>query len=503
MKLLKQYILLVVALLLLFPVTGYCISVDNSTSAMDAAVSSLTWSHTVNSNTNGILLVGVSLSPKNVPVGSVTYNGLPLSLVGAVQDPTNSRLEIWSLLTPPTGPHNVVVTMSGGTSVNMIVGGSASFIGVDQTTPLHGGFTSDNGTLGLAPSVVLSTSHVDQVAVGAVAMEGLNVLALGTQNSLWGQIYILGLLNSVQGSGSWAQGTGGNVTMSWVTVLALGWSTGGVVLNPDPAYLPDAMIKNNGEADAAYLTPNLYETTASIQAKTQSVVNGTTATYLLKFANNGLLNDQLRITGTASGSNFTVQYLDDSSIDRTAAVTGAGYTTAALPFGGSRVWTLRVTPGATVVGGTSYPVSVTVRSVDAPTMTDQVKATTSSASPVLTMIKSADKASYKPGDDITYTLNCSNGASLSSASSIVVTDPVPSNTGFKIGGVSFNVGSSTLTAAYSYSNDSGATYAYTPVSGGCAAPAGYDYCVSNVKWTMAGSMPTNSSFSVGLLVRVK
>ncbi len=499
MKSLKLHIVVIISILIFLPVKAYCISVDNSASTITIFANSMTWSHTVNNNTKGMLLVGVSLRPNSVSVSSVTYSGMPLTLVGTVNDSSLARLEIWSLLAPPTGAHNVVVNMSG--AVEAVIGGSASFIGVDQTTPFHGGFTSDN-SIGLVPSLVLSTSSVNQVAFAAVAMEGLSLLAVGTGNPLWGEFYLLGLFG-IQGSASWEQGTGGNVSISWVNLLLAAWATGGVVLNPDPAYLPDAMIKNNGEADAAYLTPNLYESTASIQVKAQSVINGTTATYLLKFANNGLLNDQLTITGTGSGSNFTVQYLDESSIDRTAAVTGAGYTTAALASGGSRVWTLRVTPGATVVGGTSYPVSVTVRSVDAPTMTDQVKATTSSVSPVLTIVKTADKASYKPGDDIAYTLNCSNGASLSSASSIVVTDPVPSNTGFKMGGVSFNAVTSTLTTAYSYSNDSGATYAYTPVSGGCAAPAGYDYCVSNVKWTMAGSMPTNTSFSVGLMVRVK
>jgi hypothetical protein len=44
---------------------------------------------------------------------------------------------------------------------------------------------------------------------------------------------------------------------------------------------------------------------------------------------------------------------------------------------------------------------------------------------------------------------------------------------------------------------------YTPGTGACTAPAGYDYCVTHVRWTMAGTMPTGKSFTVGMTVRVK
>jgi len=94
-------------------------------------------------------------------------------------------------------------------------------------------------------------------------------------------------------------------------------------------------------------------------------------------------------------------------------------------------------------------------------------------------------------------------AGLTDASNIVISDPIPANTGFKFGGAIFNAGTSTLTSSISYSNNNGTTWVYTPVSGGCAAPAGYDYCVTNVKWTMSGAMPSGTNFSSGLVVRVK
>ncbi len=269
---------------------------------------------------------------------------------------------------------------------------------------------------------------------------------------------------------------------------------------------PDAMIKLSSEADTAYLTDNIYEATVTVQVKSGGAVSGTTATYAVKFENDGNMTDSFVITGTGSGSGFTVQYLDETATDRTAAVTGAGYTIANILAGGSRVWTVNVTPAgnpAPVVGGTSYSIFVTVASSTDGSRKDQVEATTTSTSANLTLLKSADKTSFNPGEDITYTLTASNSNGLTSASSVIITDPVPTNTGFKIGGATFNAGTSTLAAVISYSNDSAATWVYTPVSGGCTAPAGYDYCVTNVKWTMTGSMPGGTNFSAGMIVRVK
>jgi uncharacterized repeat protein (TIGR01451 family) len=269
-------------------------------------------------------------------------------------------------------------------------------------------------------------------------------------------------------------------------------------------YLPDAMIKLSSEGDASYLTDDTYESTASVQAKSQGVVSGSTATYTIKFENDGSNTDSLIITGTGNGSGFTVQYLDDTATDRTADVTGPGYTISSLSAGANKVWTLNVTPSgdpSPVAGGTAYEVFVTATSSGDGTRTDQVKATTSSTSANITLLKSADKATADPGEDITYTVDATNGSGLSGASSIVVTDPIPANTGFKVNSETFDPQTSTLTRTVDYRNSSG--WGYTPTDGGCSAPAGYDYCVLEIKWTMTGTMPTNTSFRIGFVVRIQ
>jgi uncharacterized repeat protein (TIGR01451 family) len=271
-------------------------------------------------------------------------------------------------------------------------------------------------------------------------------------------------------------------------------------------YQPDAMIKLASEGAGAYATDNVYEATATTQVKSQGVVSASTAIYNVLFQNDGNVSDNIVVTQAAADNcaGYTIQYLDNTTTDRTAAVTGAGYTVTGLAAGAGTTWTLRVTPAGTVNGGSpACRVSVTATSAGNGARTDQVRGITSSTSANLTLLKSADRATVAPGQDITYTVNASNGAGLTPASVVVVADPIPAYTGFKVGSATFSPGTSTLSGAPVYSSDNGATWAYGPVSGGCSAPAGYDFCVTNVRWTTTGTMPQGTSFSVTFVVRVK
>jgi uncharacterized repeat protein (TIGR01451 family) len=279
-----------------------------------------------------------------------------------------------------------------------------------------------------------------------------------------------------------------------------------VPLKPMPDYQPDAMIKLASEGAGAYATDNVYEAAAATQVKSQGVVSASPAIYNLLFQNDGNVSDGVVITQAAADNcaGFTVQYLDNNSANQTAAVTGGGYTISGVAAGAGTTWTLRVTPAGTVNGGPpACRVSVTATSAGNGTKVDQVRAVTSSTSANLTLVKSADRATVAPGQDITYTVNASNGGGLTTASAVVVTDPIPAYTGFRVGSATFSPGTSTLSGTPVYSSDNGATWTYSPVSGGCAAPAGYDFCVTNVRWTTTGTMPQGTSFSVTFVVRVK
>jgi hypothetical protein len=85
-------------------------------------------------------------------------------------------------------------------------------------------------------------------------------------------------------------------------------------------------------------------------------------------------------------------------------------------------------------------------------------------------------------------------------------DAVPANTDFKVGSITNSLGTTGLTVAVAYSNNGGATYAYTPVSGGGGAAAGYDRSVTNIRWTFTGNLSQtspNNSGSMSFISRIR
>ena len=128
--------------------------------------------------------------------------------------------------------------------------------------------------------------------------------------------------------------------------------------------------------------------------------------------------------------------------------------------------------------------------------------------PNVTLAKSVSPsgaAQLVPGADLTYTIGFTNGGTAV-ASSLVVTDPVPPNTDFKVGSVTSSLGTTGLTVVVAYSNNGGSTYVYTPVSGGGGAPAGYDRSVTNIRWTFTGNLSQtspNNTGSVSFVARIR
>lgn len=423
--------------------------------------------------------------------------------------PPGSTYTVTAHVSKMTGGNSYVYLDSGGTTVT-----------IDNLSP--GQVTAASLTSSLAQASLTWTSPADADVGSFLVLRAPGAAVTGTPTE--GAIYTLG--NSVgngvvacvvakpmtsctdNGSASgteviyettyyykiFTRDTSGNYSSGGVNVLA-----GFVPHN----YRPDAMIKVSTQGDTAYLTPNTYEMPASSQTVPQGVLSGSAAEYTVRFRNNGSTTDSIRITGTPSASNFIVHYQDESSVDRTASVTTGGATIAGLPVGGYKDWTVMVTPVggiSAVKGGASYNVSVTATSVTDNTKVDQVTAATTSTSPNVTLVQNTDRATCRPGEDITYVTTATNGTGLNSAKAVVVSNAVPADTGFKIGGATFIPGSSGLSCAISYSNGS---YGYVPSSGGCGAPSGYDYCVTEVKWTMTGSMPAGTSFTCNLVVGVK
>jgi hypothetical protein len=226
--------------LLSFQAANAAITLDNSAhgATTGGTKTSLTWTHTVGSGSNRILIVGVSLKTRSVSLGSVTYAGTALSKIGAVSTGSNdNRTEMWYLLAPtPTVNGAVVVTMTASQST-AIAGGSLSYTGVKQSAPA--GFTSNSGN-SATPSVVVANATGDVVIDTATANGDAGTL---TPNAAQTQRWNLFSGSSGDGneiiSGGSTKAGAASTTMSWtVSGGNKPWTIAAVPLAPAaPAFI--------------------------------------------------------------------------------------------------------------------------------------------------------------------------------------------------------------------------------------------------------------------------
>ncbi len=215
--------------------SGSPIAVDTtSVGTSNGNVTSLTWAHTVNAGSNGVLVVSVAplheAQPSNA-ITSVTYAGQALTKIVAASG-TSVDAELWYLLSPQAGTNNVVVTVNGSADV---VAAATDYFNVSQTTPL-GTPASANGQ-SASPSVT-ATSATGQLVVDALAfcadMAPASPSGSG-QTQLWNSNSGTGSGSDSFGAGSYVDGAA-SVTMSWSVSQSDYWAEAAVGLIP--AYLP-------------------------------------------------------------------------------------------------------------------------------------------------------------------------------------------------------------------------------------------------------------------------
>src|SRR5208282_1651082 len=110
------------------------IAFDNSgtggTSCGSTPCSSLTFPYTVNSNTNGLIIVNVGLNDYTDSVTGVSYGGHALTFYGDAYDVTVGAVSVWYMLGELSGTNNVVINAS---SAHIFGATAASYTGVSQT----------------------------------------------------------------------------------------------------------------------------------------------------------------------------------------------------------------------------------------------------------------------------------------------------------------------------------------------------------------------------------
>lgn len=274
---------------------------------------------------------------------------------------------------------------------------------------------------------------------------------------------------------------------------------------------------NNSATDATTINqlPDLTIAKSHTGNFTQGQVG---ATYSITVTNSGFaattaavsVTDTLpaSLTATAiSGTGWSCVLGTLTCTRSDALANGASYPAITLTVNVSQSAPASVTNSVAVSGG-----GQTNTSND--TATDPT--TINAGVPNIMLVKSVDLTGTQiPGTDLTYTVIYTNSGT-GPAQNFIINDPNPANVDplervfhnvdFKVGSMTSAPGTSGLVASFSYSNDGGATWTYTPVSGGGGAPAGYDRSVTNIRWSFAGNLSQtspNNTGSVSFIARIR
>ncbi|MDB6066752.1 MAG: type fimbrial biosis protein PilY1 [Pedosphaera sp.] len=221
-------------------VTG-AIGIDGTASAAGTNTSSVTVSYTTGSGANPLMLVSVGTDQTGT-INSVIYNGVALTSVTNIADAgaTKPRVEIFKLVNPAAGTHNLVVTLSA--SANVFVGVN-TFTNVNQLTPLGTASASAN------TSSATVTSATNQFVFGVIC-EGQAVTDSVGQVRQW----------------SSAQGTifGAGSTMAGATSVTMSWTPGGGSIKSAVVVVPIQPASSGGTTSTTFVQTPAFSSAFSM-----------------------------------------------------------------------------------------------------------------------------------------------------------------------------------------------------------------------------------------------
>lgn len=210
-------------------------AVGPSSAGANANAHTLTFNHTEGPGTNRLLVVGacVGRNPDTGGTVSATYNGVPMTAVGSNVHSNGGTAgfgNAFILTNPPVGSYNVVITESGFPGAGSIVGGSVSFNGVDQTTPLVSAHTTSATGNSTTPAVTV-TSAGNNVALDLVCMG--SALSATNRTNQWRNNYVT---SNAAGNGQMDTAAGATAVSFSNTGTADGWLDIGIDIKAAPAF---------------------------------------------------------------------------------------------------------------------------------------------------------------------------------------------------------------------------------------------------------------------------
>ncbi|MBS1809898.1 MAG: DUF11 domain-containing protein [Acidobacteria bacterium] len=224
--------------------------------------------------------------------------------------------------------------------------------------------------------------------------------------------------------------------------------------------------------------------------------------------------------GTIASFKFTAFPSNATSI----TINGTNYTSGTFPVGGVTIAAVSGALPADIISidPTDGAVTVTISFIVIDNATKESSAASVQVAfalpPSIALVKNCPvpanclTASQPPGTDLNYTIAFTNSGG-SNAQSLVIADPIPNNTDFKLSSVTTDPATTGLTITVEYSNDytsaspGSATWNYTPTSGGGSADSGYDRNVRAIRWRVtAGTLSylsPNNTGTVGFTVKIR
>jgi VCBS repeat-containing protein len=305
------------------------VAVDStSVGSIPPGSASDTFSHTT-SGSDRLLLVGISFGQDNgETVTSVTHNGTNLTKLGSIDNSDNAsaRVEIWSLVAPTTGTHNVVVNLSGVSHIGAVIG-AISFTGVEQSAPL-GAFAGAQGNSN-APSVTV-TSAANELVFGIAAYEDSNSADF-TEGA--GQTEQWNLFQAKANGTASTEAGAASVVSSWTIPSSFKWAAAGVSVKPVINSAPTISLPGGGLGYTENQAAQQIDATATV-ADTQG--NWTGGTLTAQITANAEASDRIRIL---SLGNVTLVGLDvrvgGISIGTASAVSVTGGSALTVTFNAS------------------------------------------------------------------------------------------------------------------------------------------------------------------------
>jgi len=201
------------------------------------------------------------------------------------------------------------------------------------------------------------------------------------------------------------------------------------------------------------------------------------------------------LTSAAPGTAITVVSITGAGVSQGADPDSAYL--ASLPAGEWATVTVTYSVGVVPVA-TIDTLSFLARSVASPTQSDDGQLILTVIRPNITISKVVNPSGTQaPGTDLTYTGTLTN-AGTEEAVGVSSVSSIAPETEFKLGSVvtTFAAG---IGVVVEYSDDHGAGWTYTPVSLGCGAPAGYDGCLTDIRWTLQNPLSASAPDNAGTM----